>query len=78
MSSTEYINDALNLDDDEEDLEFSGWYVYGSWFITGESRNYKFKKGKGNIISGYYRRSGRNKTYLVVSSYNPYSGKKLN
>ncbi len=27
------------------DVSLNGWYVQGSWFLTGESRNYKRKKG---------------------------------
>jgi phosphate-selective porin OprO/OprP len=26
---------------DISDTDYNGWYVFGSWFLTGESRNYK-------------------------------------
>jgi len=36
----EWMQQTVNRDSgDEPDL--TGWYVYGSWFITGESRSYK-------------------------------------
>jgi len=41
----EYIISDLNRSGGFDDPRFHGWYVYGSWFPTGESRNYKFKKG---------------------------------
>ena len=36
---------GVNAQSDQvSDPDFTGWYAYGSWFITGESR--KYKKGK--------------------------------
>ena len=39
----EYIRSALNVDGSTR--HFSGWYLYGSWFLTGESRPYDEKNG---------------------------------
>ncbi len=44
---TEYINTHLERKiGGADDLDFFGYYMYGSWFITGESRAYKSKSGK--------------------------------
>jgi phosphate-selective porin OprO and OprP len=32
------------------DLDFDGYYAYASWFLTGESRNYKPDKGVFDLI----------------------------
>ncbi len=34
-----------NVDNGGEDPSYDGWYVYGSWFITGEHRPYKGSNG---------------------------------
>jgi len=41
----EYLTTFVNRNDGRDDLQFDGWYVYGSWFITGESRKYQPKSG---------------------------------
>lgn len=41
----EYIHTRVNRDKGLDSLDFDGWYLYGSWFLTGESRIYKAKKG---------------------------------
>ncbi|MFO1435269.1 MAG: porin [Gammaproteobacteria bacterium] len=45
----EYIRADVNRDIGG-DLAFDGYYVYGSWFLTGESRNYKADKGVFDIV----------------------------
>jgi len=43
----EYIRSDVNFQNAGPTPEptFDGWYVYGSWFLTGESRPYSVKKG---------------------------------
>lgn len=45
----EYIRADVSRDIGR-DLAFDGYYVYGSWFLTGESRNYKADKGVFDIL----------------------------
>lgn len=46
----EYIHTALDRDNGRSDLNFSGWYAYVSWFLTGESRPYNVKRGNFSAI----------------------------
>jgi phosphate-selective porin OprO/OprP len=41
----EYFWNSINRRGGAEDLDFTGGYVLGSWFLTGESRKYKAKYG---------------------------------
>ncbi len=41
----EYLQTNVNRTNGSEDLNFNGWYVFGSWFLTGESRAYDAEKG---------------------------------
>ncbi len=53
-AQAEYINTSVSRDG-ASDLEFDGWYVESSYFLTGESRQYKqgkFGKPKPNGIVG--------------------------
>lgn len=47
----EYINSWVNRQlPTSPNVDFGGWFVQGSWFLTGESKNYQFKKAVfGNI-----------------------------
>tara|TARA_R110001592_G_scaffold116059_6_gene317028 strand:+ start:2005 stop:3297 length:1293 start_codon:yes stop_codon:yes gene_type:complete len=38
---SEWIGTQVSRDNGAEDLDFSAWYAYASWFLTGESRPYK-------------------------------------
>lgn len=49
-TQAEYIRVDISRSNNAEDVTFDGWYIYASYFLTGESRKYKFKSGKfGNI-----------------------------
>lgn len=41
----EYIQTSIDVDSPGSDLDFSGWYVFGSYFLTGEHRPYKASSG---------------------------------
>lgn len=41
----EYIRTDVNFDNAANEPSFSGFYVFASWFLTGESRPYSVKKG---------------------------------
>jgi len=45
----EYIRADVNRSA-ATDAQFDGFYVYGSWFITGESRTYKADKGVFDML----------------------------
>ena len=43
---TEYLRvDANRKISSNADIDFDGYYIEGSWFLTGESRNYNFNGG---------------------------------
>jgi phosphate-selective porin OprO/OprP len=42
----EYIRSTVERNNGLSDLNFDGWYVFGSWFITGESRRYDAQRGR--------------------------------
>jgi phosphate-selective porin OprO/OprP len=41
----EYIHTDVDRGDEFSEVAFNGWYVYGSWILTGDSRPYNAKKG---------------------------------
>jgi phosphate-selective porin OprO/OprP len=45
----EYFDKSINTETD--DVDFDGWYVYGSFFLTGESRAYEADAGEFGRVS---------------------------
>ena len=41
----EYLASRVGRESQLSSLTFDGWYVYGSWFLTGESRTYLMGTG---------------------------------
>jgi phosphate-selective porin OprO/OprP len=47
----EYIQTSVDHDGPVSDPDFNGWYVYASYFLTGESRPYKASSGTfGRVV----------------------------
>lgn len=42
----EYIRSEVDRENGLSSLDFDGWYVFGSWFVTGESRKYDAQRGR--------------------------------
>ena len=48
---SEFLRAHLSRDNSQPNLDFKGWYVGGSWVLTGESREYKNGAFKGIVPS---------------------------
>ncbi len=58
----EYIRSDVSRGNGESDVDFSGWYVSGSWVLTGESRGYRggvFRGVSPNLTSGAWELTAR-------------------
>lgn len=49
----EFVRTYVNSEDYMESLDFHGFYVAGSWFLTGESRNYDHTQGRFSRLTPY-------------------------
>lgn len=48
---SEYVRTFVQRSNGRSELQFDGWYAYGSWFITGESRDYDAHAGKFRAVA---------------------------
>ena len=59
---SEWIHSHLSRDANQPDVDYQGWYVAGSWILTGESRGYRdgvFKGVKAAQIRGAWELTTR-------------------
>ncbi|MEN8204788.1 MAG: porin [Pseudomonadota bacterium] len=51
----EYLFTDISRHSGARDVNLDGWYAYGSWFLTGESRNYRYRKGTFGRVKPLHR-----------------------
>ncbi len=52
---SEYVFTDVSRHSGAKDLSLDGWYAYGSWFLTGESRNYRYESGNFGRVKPRHR-----------------------
>mgnify|MGYP001822269639 FL=1 len=66
----EYIQTSVDLDGPGSDPDFNGWYVFGSYFLTGERRPYKASSGTfGRVVPNSIVGKGGHGAWELAARY---------